>query len=156
MKSQTIDQYQLERLIKDVLAEKLQSFGEHSDIPALRDPSGVMAINLPAIHLNSGDRLDTGKPTDHVLTKDVFTLDESPRLGCGLMEMRDTTFDWHLNYDEIDYIIEGTLTIIVGGHRTTARAGECIYIPKGTNIQFSVQGFARFLYVTYPADWQNS
>ena len=156
MKTEHLDQHQLERLIKDVLAEKLQQMGSSYRIPAKRDPSGVMAVELGAIHLNGEDRLDTGHPTDHVLTKDVFTLGESPRLGCGLMEMKDTTFKWHLDYDEIDYIIEGALTIIVNGCRTTARTGECVYIPKGTTIEFSVEGFARFLYVTYPADWQKN
>lgn len=156
MKTEHLDQHQLERLIKDVLAEKLQQMVGAGDVPSRRDPSGVIAIDLPATHLNGENRLDTGHPTDHVLTKDVFTLAESPRLGCGLMEMRDTTFKWHLDYDEIDYIIDGTLTIIVNGCRTTAHTGQCIYIPKGTSIQFSVEGFARFLYVTYPADWQNS
>ena len=156
MKLESLDQHQLERLIKDVLAEKLQHMSCDETIPARRDPSGVMAVDLPAIHLNGNDRLDTGHPTDHVLTKDVYTLEESPRLGCGLMEMRDTTFKWHLDYDEIDYIIDGTLTIIVNGCRTTAHAGQCIYIPKGTSILFSVEGFARFLYVTYPANWQNA
>lgn len=88
MKLESLDQHQLERLIKDVLAEKLKHLGCDETIPARRDPSGVMAVDLPAIHLNGDDRLDTGHPTDHVLTKDVYTLEESPRLGCGLMEMR--------------------------------------------------------------------
>ncbi len=30
------------------------------------------------------------------------------------MEMKETTFHWTLNYDEIDYVIEGKLEIIIG------------------------------------------
>ena len=36
-----------------------------------------------------------------------------------------------------------------------AKAGEVILIPKGSDIRFCVPQSARFLYVTYPADWQN-
>ena len=71
------------------------------------------------------------------------------------MEMDRTTFDWTLNYDEIDYVIEGNLTIITGEGQVSAGPGELILIPKGSRIQFSVPEKARFIYVTYPADWEN-
>lgn len=151
MNSITLDQVQLENLIKAVLAEKLSA---GRDFLAHKDPSGIISVKLPTVRVNETNRLDTGNAAHRVYTKDVLTLDESPRLGAGIMEMYDTTFDWHLDYDEIDYIIEGTLNIITDGRTITAREGECILIPKGSDIQFSVFGFARFLYVTYPADWQ--
>ncbi|MCG4734831.1 cupin domain-containing protein, partial [Casaltella massiliensis] len=66
---------------------------------------------------------------------------------------KETTFDWTLNYDEVDYVIEGTLDIIINGKTVSASAGELILIPKGSSIQFSVKDYARFIYVTYPADW---
>ena len=70
------------------------------------------------------------------------------------MEMERTTFPWTLNYDEIDFVIEGQLRIVHEEKTVTANAGELILIPKGSSIQFSVPDRARFLYVTYPADWQ--
>lgn len=70
------------------------------------------------------------------------------------MEMEESAFDWTLNYDEIDYVIEGTLEIIVDGRKVVGNKGEAILIPKGSKIQFSAPKFARFLYVIYPADWQ--
>ena len=114
---------------------------------------GVIAVRLPQVATAPEDRLDTGNPRDKVYTRDLFSLSESPRLGCGIMEMEATTFDWTLNYDEIDYVIEGSLTIIKNGRTVTAGPGELILIPKGSVIQFSVPRKARFLYVTYPADW---
>ena len=71
------------------------------------------------------------------------------------MEMENTTFPWTLQYDEIDYVISGQLTVQCCGKSVTAHPGELILIPKGSSIQFSVPEKARFLYVTYPADWQN-
>ena len=70
------------------------------------------------------------------------------------MVMKDTTFDWTLEYDEIDYIISGQLDILIDGRKISATAGEIILIPKVAKFTFS-DGDARFVYVTYPADWQS-
>ena len=68
--------------------------------------------------------------------------------------MDKTTFPWNLDYDEVDYVIEGRLDVISGDEVMSAGPGEIIFIPKGSDIQFSVKDKARFIYVTYPADWQ--
>lgn len=138
----------IETLVRQVVNEKLMVTKSISN-------SGVGVVKLPMIDVTEEDRLDTGNPNDKVYTKDLFSLDESPRLGCGLMFMEDTTFDWTLNYDEIDYVIDGELSIIINGETITAGPGEILLIPKGSLIQFSVKGKARFVYVTYPADWQS-
>lgn len=132
----------LETAIRQILAEMLTG------------PRVLCAdlINLP---LSQENRLDTGNPADRVWTRDLFTLDQSPRLGAGLMVMEHTTFPWHLAYDEIDYVISGRLTVISPAGPVTAGPGQVILIPKDSDIQFSAPESARFLYVTYPADWQN-
>lgn len=144
-----INREALEILIRQIVNEKLMP-AKHAD------KSGVTSIKLGQIEVSEEDRLDTGNPNDIVYTKDLFSLEESPRLGCGIMVMKDTTFDWKLDYDEIDYIISGTLDILIDGNKVSASAGELILIPKGSKIQFSVTGEARFIYVTYPADWQSA
>ena len=135
-----IEKTELEKLVRKIISEKL-------------NVCGVKAVRIPEIPVRECDRLNTGNPSHKVYTRDVFTLEESPRLGCGIMEMTDTTFDWTLQYDEIDYVIDCTLSINCNGTTTTAKKGEVILIPKGSSIQFSVTGFSRFLYVTYPANW---
>lgn len=135
-----IEKTELENLVRKIVNEKING-------------CGVRCVKIPQIPVREEDRLDTGNPSHKVYTRDVFDLSESPRLGCGIMEMTDTTFDWTLQYDEIDYVIDGTLNINCNGTTTTANKGEIILIPKGSKIQFSVDGFSRFLYVTYPANW---
>ena len=115
---------------------------------------GVRAVAVPQLEVRETDRLDTGKAGDRVWTRDLFSLAEAPRLGCGLMVMEETTFPWKLTYDEMDYVVEGRLDVLVGGERISAGPGEVIHIPRGSEIQFSVKGKARFLYFVYPADWQ--
>ena len=137
-----MDKQELKALIREVLQEKLGS------------THGVLKAALPQISVGPQDRMDTGDAAHQVYTHDLFSLQQSPRLGTGIMEMRQTTFPWTLHYDEIDYVIEGELSILIDGQTITAGPGEVILIPKDSSISFSVPNFARFLYVTYPADWQ--
>ncbi|MGM0257503.1 ethanolamine utilization protein EutQ [Enterococcus sp. AZ093] len=143
-----LDRQMIENLVRQLVMEKLM-------LAKQVDPSGIASIRLAEMTVSEEDRLDTGNPADRVYTKDLFSLQESPRLGCGIMEMTDTTFDWTLEYDEIDYVISGQLDVLIDGRKVSAKAGELILIPKSTSIQFSVTGEARFIYVTYPADWQS-
>lgn len=153
MDMNNIDKSLLETLVRQIIEEKINGANNSVDFVRHKDVSGITSIKLPTVKVDESNRLDTGNPNDVVYTKDLFTLEESPRLGCGMMEMKETTFDWTLNYDEIDYVIEGHLDIIIDGRKVSADAGEMILIPKGSKIQFSVPDYARFLYVTYPADW---
>ncbi|WP_419742849.1 cupin domain-containing protein [Paraclostridium dentum] len=153
MDIKNLDKSMLEQLVRQIIQEKINGSDNSVDFLRDKDESGVISIKLPTVKVDESNRLDTGNPSDVVYTKDLFTLEESPRLGCGIMEMKETTFDWTLNYDEVDYVIEGTLDIIINGKTVSASAGELILIPKGSSIQFSVKDYARFIYVTYPADW---
>lgn len=144
---QEINKHLIERIVRQVIEEQFKS---KCDGIKCIDQSGVMSIKASQI---KPVPFDTGKKGDKVWLTDLYSLDESPRLGAGIMEMDTTTFDWTLNYDEVDYVIEGTLEIIVDGRRTIGNAGDVILIPKGSKIQFSSPGFCRFMYVVYPANW---
>jgi len=150
---ENIDSIALEGLVRKVLGELIAEKGGCC-AGGIRhvDPSGIISIKLPQI---KPEPFDTGKPGDKVFLKDLVSLEESKRLGLGIMEMDNSSFDWTLNYDEVDYIIEGRLDIIINGRKSSADAGEIIFIPKGSSITFSAPGFTRFMYVVYPADWAN-
>ena len=130
----------LETLVRQILLEHLSG--------------GPAAVKVPELSVRPEHRLDTGNPGDQVYTRDLFSLEQSPRLGVGIMEMTDTTFPWTLNYDEMDYVVSGALEVRCNGRTVSAGPGGLIYIPRGSAIQFSVTGHARFLYFVYPADWQ--
>lgn len=125
--------------------EKMQSFGK------IADKSGVMCIKTATV---IPEPFDTGVPDNQVKLTDIVTLKESPRIGAGVMEMTKSEFAWTLKYDEFDYIIDGSLSIKIGDNIITGEKGDILYIPKGSAIHFSVPEFARFVYFTYPADWQ--
>lgn len=135
-----MDKNALEQAVRAILQEGLE-------------PHGVLARDLHTVILEESDRLDVGDPAQRAYTRDLFPLEQSPRLGAGLMELRGSDFPWELNYDEVDYVIDGHLTVADGDRRAEAGPGQVILIPKGSRIRFQAD-YARFLYVTYPADWQ--
>ena len=148
-----IDSKALEGLVRKALAEIVAESGEcRTGLNRHVDRSGVISIKLPEV---KPEPFNTGKPGDKVFLKDLVSLEESPRLGFGIMEMDHSSFDWKLNYDEVDYVIEGRLEILIDGRSVAASAGEIILIPRGSSITFSAPEFARFMYVVYPADWAN-
>ena len=143
-----LDKKAIESIIREVIRDELKQAPQ--DSARQMDPSGVIGIDPVDLKL---EPFPFPIESDRVKLLDLVNLEESPRLGCGLMEMEDTKFEWTLTYDEIDYVIEGTLDILIEGRRVRATAGQVIFIPKNTKISFSTPDKARFLYVCYPANW---
>jgi len=145
-----IDEKRLEDLIRKVISEQLGKL-QGDGVKTIDRKSGVITVKAPSVQT---ERFDTGKKGDQVFLKDAVTLEESPRLMFGIMEMKEgSAFDWTLKYDEVDYIIDGTLEIIVNGVKSPAGKGEILFIPKNTSVTFRTPDETRFMYVTYPANW---
>lgn len=145
-----LDKNMLETIIRKVVEQELGK--SSSAFEKYMDKSGVGVVKASTV---KPEKFDTGNPNDKVYVTDVFTIDESEKLSCGIMQMEESTFDWTLNYDEVDYIIEGTLEILIDGRKVVGNKGDIILIPKGSKIKFSAPKYARFLYAIYPANWQD-
>jgi len=151
-----ISEEALVRIVADVVAEQLGTRGSSglAKGPFVHDASGVMGIDAPRIKTEPFPLpLPRDVSPNDVRLIDLLTEEESPRVGCGLMEMDHTCFPWTLKYDEVDYVISGTLDIIIDGRLVRATAGQVIFIPKNTSIQFSTPDSVRFFYVVYPINW---
>ena len=141
-----------EQMIADIVKRVMAEVGKNAPFEKYVDPSGIMSVRTSTV---KPEKFDTGKPGDKVYLTDVSTLDESPRIGAGVMEMDHSDFDWTLKYDEWDYVIDGTLEIVINGRRVTGNAGDMIFIPANSSITFSCPATCRFVYFVYPADWSN-
>jgi len=146
-----IDEKYLKNLIKEIIIEQINL--NKNNFEKKVDQSGIMVVKSETVKC---DPFDTGKKGDKVFLKDVFTIEESPRIGCGVMEMYKTDFEWTLCYDEIDVIVDGTLEIVIDGRRVVGHKGDIVFIPMGSQITFSCPDYVRFIYITYPADWKNT
>ncbi|MCB8815927.1 cupin domain-containing protein [Desulfosporosinus shakirovi] len=74
-------------------------------------------------------------------------------LASGFMTFDHSKLPWFLNYDEVDYVIEGEFVLEVEGQVFRAKQGDVVYIPKGSQVVFSSPTFCKVFYATYPANW---
>lgn len=140
----------VEKIVNEKLGEKLypgQTVETSEGFTKIKDPSGILKISEKTVKCEPFEQRG-------VSLKDVTTLKEAPNMGCGIMELDETSFEWTLTYDEYDIVLEGILEIEIDGRVLTAHPGEIIFIPKNSHIHFQTPTHTRYVYVTYPADWQ--
>ncbi|MBS5165855.1 MAG: ethanolamine utilization protein EutQ [Butyricicoccus pullicaecorum] len=133
----------VEKVIRETMTGQSAPFEKHVD------PSGIIGIKTSTVEL------EPFEGRSDVRLKDVTTLEEAPRMGCGIMELLDgASFEWTLTYDEYDVVLEGTLEIEIDGRIIKGDVGDIIYIPKGSHIHFQTPNHAKYVYTVFPADWQ--
>ena len=115
------------------------------------DPSGVIAVRGSTVELAKFAAAGADK---NVKLADVITGKDRSPMTAGLMSWgRLDSFAWTLDYDEVDYVLEGVLQIGIDGRIVEGRPGDVVFIPKGSKIIFGTPNRVRVFYVTYPADW---
>jgi ethanolamine utilization protein EutQ len=129
------------------------SFGTAQDKPAVsQNLPPLKVVRLANVQV---DAFLEGKTTPgmNVWLKDVvLTQDRSP-MGAGYMSLDKGEMQWTLTYDEIDIVLEGELVITRGSEQVRGKTGDVIYIPKGSSITFGTPNWTRFVYVTFPVNW---
>jgi ethanolamine utilization protein EutQ len=118
-----------------------------------RGPAGLTHVG--SVHTMALDPFPApiNRPQMDVRLRDVITSAHGMPMAAGVMSLREGSFPWHLDYDEVEYVIEGELHITSAGRTVVGRPGDVIAVPKGTSITFGTPSWTKFLYVTYPADW---
>lgn len=96
---------------------------------------------------------DLATPGTNVRLKDIITSGHGSPMTAGYMALDRGEFPWTLTYDEIDIILEGELVITRGAEQVRGGPGDTLFIPKGSSITFGTPSHTRFVYVTFPADW---
>lgn len=115
------------------------------------DPSGLVLVRGSSVRLG---RFAGAGPSRNVGLHDLVTGRDGSPMTAGIMSWaREDSFDWQLDYDEVDLVLEGVLQITVDGRRLEGRPGDVFYVPKGSRIHFGTPDRTRVFYVTWPADW---
>jgi ethanolamine utilization protein EutQ len=145
------------------LGVQIRRSGERTEDPSLTTrPSQHAASGAPLVHVKAESvrlqpfPVDVGRPEMNIQLVDVITGARGSPMAAGFMTWSKGAFPWTLNYDEIDYVIEGQLEIRKGSQTVRAHPGDVIFIPRGSDIHFGSPSFARVFYVTFPADWETS
>mgnify|MGYP000847193982 FL=1 len=95
------------------------------------------------------------KPGQQVRTGDVVTSDDGSPMAAGYMTLTEGSFPWEFSYDEIQIVLEGELHIGTPEGTRIAKPGDIMYVPKGSTITFGTPSWTKFVYVTFPADWES-
>ena len=96
---------------------------------------------------------DLHRPEMDVRLLDVVTAEHGLPMAAGVLSLRAGSFPWTLDYDEVEYVIEGELHITTSSQKVVGRPGDGYAVPKGCALPVGAPTGAKFLYVTYPADW---
>lgn len=135
---------------KGLLQQMLECLkGKSLPFEADTDDSGLKVVRGSSVKM---DVFDTGNPDNKVYFQELVSKDES-KMSAGFLIIENSKFDWELTYEEIDYVIEGTLTVEINGKTYTAHAGDVLFVPSGTKVVWGSPDKARVFYTTYPANW---
>lgn len=127
----SIDSKLIEKIVREVLATlpELQS----KELDKIIDPGGAILIRQ-----NS---------TNNKKVQEILGKAESPKLGCGFITLEGDSFDKSSGCDEVNYILEGSVTLSVDGRSYQGKAGDVFYIPKGIHLALSAQSKAIIFFV---------
>ncbi len=137
------------RVIRDSASSRKDG-GKSSPLPIPLPPLKVVK-GAGVVMEAFGSELAT--PGTNVRLKDVVTSEDGSPMAAGYMALDKGEFPWTLSYDEVDIVLEGELVITRGSEVVRGGPGDCIFIPKGSSITFGTPSRTRFVYVAFPANW---
>ncbi|MBL3494726.1 ethanolamine utilization acetate kinase EutQ [Klebsiella pneumoniae] len=133
------------QLMEKVMKEK-QSLEQEAMQPGFDSVTGKGGIKVIDGSSVKFGRFDGAQPHCVGLT-DLVTDQDGSSMAAGFMQWENAFFPWTLNYDEIDMVLEGELHVRHQGETLVAKAGDVMFIPKGSSIEFGTPSTVRFLYV---------
>ncbi|HRY53383.1 MAG TPA: cupin domain-containing protein [Spirochaetia bacterium] len=120
---------------------------KHVKMPLDRD--------MPPTELHDAQGVLRNPPEIGFRLLDVVTMDDSASIAGGFMSFHPGAgIKWTLNYDEIEYVVEGLVEISYDdGKKITATTGDTIFIPKGTSLHWNTPTWVKIFYATFPSNW---
>lgn len=97
-----------------------------------------------------------GPPADmQARTVDVVTSEDGSPVAAGYMSFVRGSFPWTMPYDELQVVLEGELHLGGDGGNRVGYPGDVLFVPKGASVVFETPTWVKFVYVTFPANWQD-
>lgn len=146
--SQDLDSNQIYQVLK-VLMEQGLLEGLLKPYDCESHKNGLKVVRGNTVKM---DVFDTGNPNATAYFQELVNKDES-HMSAGFLVIDHSEFEWELTYEEIDYVIEGTLTVTIDGKTYSAHAGDVLFVPSGSKVIWGSPDKARVFYATYPANW---
>ncbi|TGE33432.1 cupin domain-containing protein [Desulfosporosinus sp. Sb-LF] len=148
-----IDPDMIFQVVKAVLANRLLASvpnpSPETPFRAEGDPSGLKIVRGRTVKLET---FETGDPSTNVAYREVVSKDDS-QMSAGFLTIEQSSFEWELCYEEIDIVLEGSLSITINDETYHAHQGDVLFVPKGSKVTWSSSDYVKLFYVTYPANW---
>ncbi|MGH8488632.1 MAG: cupin [Gammaproteobacteria bacterium] len=77
------------------------------------------------------------------------TNSDAMSVGFGRYQKGESN-EWIVTYDEVNIVTKGAFTFRTADGAFTAKAGEVLFITKGTKVVYEAAEDTEFVYVTYP------
>jgi len=82
---------------------------------------------------------------------DVLDASNSDHLTVGFGRYKKgESNEWVVTYDEVNVVTKGSFTFRTAERTVTAKAGEVLFITKGTKVTYEAHEDMEIVYVTYP------
>ena len=94
----------------------------------------------------------SGLPVQNTRIARLVTPELSETLGGGIVIFEKCSYEWTSTYDEMLYILEGQLRVIVAGENFDCDTGDVIWLPRDSALKFETEGKAVCCYAIYPGD----
>ncbi|MDR1135590.1 MAG: cupin domain-containing protein [Clostridiales Family XIII bacterium] len=122
-----------------------------SDLPYKSecDPAGLKIVRGGSVQM---EFLDTGNPNNDVHYQELISSSDSKLMNAGFLEINQCSFNWEVACDEMYYVVQGSLSITVGGKQYTAVSGDVVNLPVGHTVVFSAPSRAKLFYAIKAAD----
>lgn len=148
-----IDSNKIYAILKSLLEKGLLNgvFDSTTNHPYIFEcnPNGLKLVRGGSVKM---EYFDTGNPDNKVFYQELISKDDS-KMSAGFLTIEKSSFEWELSYEELDYVIEGILTITINGKTFTAYPGDVLFVPSGSKVVWGSPDKARIFYATYPANW---
>jgi ethanolamine utilization protein EutQ len=150
-KEKTIDREKIYQIVKTVLANSILAGinGPSSDPLFVTDCEPKSGLKIVRGRTVKYQPYDTGGPSTNVAYREVVSKNDSP-ISAGFLTIEKSSFGRELCQEEIDIILEGSLSITINGETYDACQGDVIFVPKGSKATWSSSGYVKLFYATYP------
>jgi ethanolamine utilization protein EutQ len=81
----------------------------------------------------------------------VTGADQGTELGTGFGRLNGAKLDFTVPYDEVQLVIEGTLTVTTPAGVFTLGPRDSVWLPKGTAVTYETEGEALIFFALHPA-----
>lgn len=156
--SQTSSEKGLDSITSDELLCLLKKMLSVNDLETVKETppyrcvshaNGLKVVKGGTVRM---DDFDTGTPGAKVGFQELVSQTES-KMSAGFLTIDHSNFAWKLPYEEIDYVISGTVSVQIDGQTYVGRAGDVLFVPAGSDVVWGSPDNAKIFYTTYPSNW---